>query len=66
MKRVVLCILTLAPTFGQGICATEEIPYLPPHDTLSVNMEDVVITAGQPTSSSPQPRGTNLVKIYRK
>ena len=28
--------------------------------------EDVVITAGQPTSSSPQPRGTNLVKIYRK
>lgn len=45
MKRVVLCILTLAPTFGQGICATEEIPYLPPHDTLSVNMEDVVITA---------------------
>ncbi|MEI3478049.1 MAG: pyruvate kinase [Bilophila sp.] len=28
--------------------------------------EDVVITAGQPTSSSPQPRGPNLVKIYRK
>ena len=28
--------------------------------------EDVVITAGQPTSASPQPRGTNLVKIYRK
>lgn len=28
--------------------------------------EDIVITAGQPTSSSPQPRGTNLVKIYRK
>lgn len=45
MKRVVLCILTLAPTFGQGICATEEIPDIPPHDTLSVNMEDVVITA---------------------
>lgn len=45
MKRVVLCILTLAPTFGQGICATEEVPYIPPHDTLSVNMEDVVITA---------------------
>lgn len=45
MKRVVLCILTLAPTFGQGICATEEIPATPPHDTLSVNMEDVVITA---------------------
>lgn len=45
MKRVVLCILTLAPTFGQGICATEELPATPPHDTLSVNMEDVVITA---------------------
>lgn len=45
MKRVILCILTLAPTFGQGICATEEIPDIPPHDTLSVNMEDVVITA---------------------
>lgn len=45
MKRVVLCLLTLAPTFGQGICATEEIPDIPPHDTLSVNMEDVVITA---------------------
>ena len=45
MKRVVLCILTLAPTFGQGICATEEPPATPPHDTLSVNMEDVVITA---------------------
>lgn len=45
MKRIVLCILTLAPTFGQGICATEEIPDIPPHDTLSVNMEDVVITA---------------------
>ena len=28
--------------------------------------EDVVITARQSTSSSPQPRGTNLVKIYRK
>ncbi len=28
--------------------------------------EDVVITAGQPTSASTQPRGTNLVKIYRK
>ncbi|MEG2005558.1 MAG: pyruvate kinase, partial [Bilophila sp.] len=28
--------------------------------------DDVVITAGQPTSNSPQPRGTNLVKIYRK
>ena len=27
---------------------------------------DVVTPAGQPTSSSPQPRGTNLVKIYRK
>lgn len=45
MKRFVLCILTLAPTFGQGICATEELPATPPHDTLSVNMEDVVITA---------------------
>lgn len=45
MKRVILCILTLAPTFGQGICATEELPATPPHDTLSVNMEDVVITA---------------------
>lgn len=45
MKRIVLCILTLAPTFGQGICATEELPATPPHDTLSVNMEDVVITA---------------------
>lgn len=45
MKRVVLCILTLAPTFGQSICATEELPATPPHDTLSVNMEDVVITA---------------------
>lgn len=45
MKRVFLCILTLAPTFGQGICATEELPATPPHDTLSVNMEDVVITA---------------------
>ena len=45
MKRVVLCILTLAPTFGQGICATEELPATPPHDTLSVNMEDVVTTA---------------------
>lgn len=45
MKRVVLCILTLAPTFGQGICATKELPATPPHDTLSVNMEDVVITA---------------------
>lgn len=47
MKRVVLCILTLAPTFGQGICATEELPATPPHDTLSVNMEDVVITASR-------------------
>lgn len=28
--------------------------------------EDIVITAGQPTSTAPQPRGTNLVKIYRK
>ena len=45
MKRVILCILTLAPTFGQGICATEELPATPPHNTLSVNMEDVVITA---------------------
>ena len=28
--------------------------------------DDIIITAGQPTSSTPQPRGTNLVKIYRK
>lgn len=28
--------------------------------------DDVIITAGQPTSSTPQPRGTNLVKMYRK
>lgn len=28
--------------------------------------DDIVITAGQPTSPTPQPRGTNLVKIYRK
>lgn len=45
MKRVALCILTLVPTFGQGLCATEELPATPPHDTLSVSMEDVVITA---------------------
>ena len=62
MKRVVLCILTLAPTFGQGICATEEIPDIPPHDTLSVSMEDVVITATRtPLSLKQTPVITRVI-----
>lgn len=62
MKRVALCILTLVPTFGQGLCATEELPATPPHDTLSVSMEDVVITATRtPLSLKQTPVITRVI-----
>lgn len=54
--------MTLVPTFGQGLCATEELPATPPHDTLSVSMEDVVITATRtPLSLKQTPVITRVI-----